>query len=61
MSLEIPVSEGRLGAIVIGGLNPVSVLEETGVRAYSRALAGLVDFGRLFPYQDMEARVRARS
>lgn len=57
--LEIPVSEGRVGAIVIGGLNPVAILEETGVRAYSRALAGLIDFNRLFHYEEMESRVRA--
>jgi repressor of nif and glnA expression len=26
--LDIPLSEGSAGAIVIGGLNPVSILEE---------------------------------
>jgi repressor of nif and glnA expression len=57
--LDIPVSEGRVGAIVIGGLNPVSILEETGVRAYSRALAGLIDFSRLFRYEEMESRIKA--
>jgi HTH-type transcriptional regulator, global nitrogen regulator NrpRI len=56
--LDIPVNEGRVGAIVIGGLNPVSILEEKGIRAYSRALAGLVDFGRLFRYEEMESRLR---
>jgi|EPASupsiteSAE347_1022098.scaffolds.fasta_scaffold00402_32 repressor of nif and glnA expression len=56
--LDIPVSEGRIGAIVIGGLNPVSILEETGVRAYSRALAGLIDFKRLFRFDEMEDRIR---
>jgi repressor of nif and glnA expression len=56
--LDVPVNEGRVGAIVIGGLNPVSILEETGVRAYSRALAGLIDFNRLFPYEEMESRIR---
>jgi repressor of nif and glnA expression len=30
--LEIPVSEGRFGAVVIGGLNPVSILEKSGHR-----------------------------
>ncbi len=55
---EIPVSEGRVGAVVIGGLNPVSILEETGVRAYSRALAGLVDYSRLFKYDELPDRVR---
>ncbi|MBW6486977.1 MAG: DUF128 domain-containing protein [Syntrophobacterales bacterium] len=56
--LDIPVAEGRIGAIIIGGLNPVSILEETGVRAYSRAMAGLIDFNRLFRYEEMESRIR---
>jgi HTH-type transcriptional regulator, global nitrogen regulator NrpRI len=55
--LDIPVSEGRVGAIVIGGLNPVSIIEESGVRAYSRALAGLIDFSRLFRYEEMGNRI----
>jgi len=56
--LEIPVSEGRVGAIVIGGLNPVAILEETGVRVYSRAMAALIDFNRLFHYEELESRIR---
>jgi len=56
--LDIPVAEGRVGAVVIGGLNPVSILEETGVRAYSRAMAGVIDFNRLFRYEEMENRIR---
>jgi len=56
--LDIPVNEGRVGAIIIGGLNPVSILEETGMRAYSRALAGIIDFSRLFHYEEMEDRLK---
>ena len=56
--LEIPVSEGRIGAIVIGGLNPVSILEETGLRVYSRAMASLIDYNRLFYYEELGSRVR---
>ena len=56
--LEIPVSEGRSGAIVIGGLNPVSILEETGVRVFSRALSGLIEFNRLFHYEELESRIK---
>lgn len=55
--IDIPVGEGRVGAIIIGGLNPVSILEENGIRAYSRALAGLIDFNRLFRYEEMEDRI----
>jgi len=56
--LEIPVGEGRFGAIVIGGLNPVAILEERGEKAHSRALAGLVDFRRLFHYSGLEDRLK---
>lgn len=56
--LEIPVSEGRFGAIVIGGLNPVAIFEETGLRVYSRAMASLIDYDRLFHYSELENRTR---
>ncbi len=40
----IPVNEGIVGAVVIGGLNPVAILEEHGIRVHSRALSGFVDY-----------------
>ena len=55
--LEIPVIEGRVGAIVIGGLNPAAILEETGIKVKSRALAGMVEYERLFHYQEMTDRI----
>jgi HTH-type transcriptional regulator, global nitrogen regulator NrpRI len=51
---EIPVSEGNIGAIVIGGLNPIAILEEAGFEVHSRALSGLVPYERLFSYVDLE-------
>jgi repressor of nif and glnA expression len=56
--LEIPVIEGRVGAIVIGGLNPVAILEETGIKIKSRALAGMAEYERLFHYQEMTDRIK---
>ena len=56
--LEVPVSEGRAGVVVIGGLNPVAILEEAGIHLKSRALAGLIDYRKLFPYQEMEERIK---
>lgn len=53
---EIPVSEGNIGAIVIGGLNPIAILEEAGFEVHSRALSGLVSYDRLFSYVDLEER-----
>jgi repressor of nif and glnA expression len=55
--LDIPVSEGRLGLVVVGGLNPVAILEEQGVRVYrTGALAGLLQYERLFHYQELGER-----
>lgn len=56
--LEIPVSEGRLGLIVTGGLNPLAALEENGIHIQARALAALVDYRALFPYPELGARLR---
>ena len=36
--LEIPVNQGQVGAVVIGGLNPAAILEERGIKSHSRAL-----------------------
>jgi len=53
---DIPVSEGRFGAVVIGGLNPVAILEEQGIRTRSRALATFDDYGSLFRYDELSDR-----
>jgi repressor of nif and glnA expression len=55
--LEIPVNEGMIGMIVIGGLNPVAVLEERGINVRFKALAGLADYRKLFHYQEIEKRI----
>jgi len=55
--LEVPVSEGRIGSIMVGGLNPVAILEETGVRIHLKALAGLVEFNKLFHYTELKQRL----
>lgn len=54
---NIPVTEGCVGAVVIGGLNPVAVLEEMGLRVVSHALSGLLDFNRLFHYEELKSRL----
>ena len=48
------MSEGRLGIVVVGGLNPVAILEEKGIPVFrTGALAGLMDYGRLFRYEEL--------
>lgn len=56
--LGIPVDESRFGAIIIGGLNPVAILEESGIEVQSRALSGLVDFRKLFSYSEIKDRIK---
>lgn len=51
--LGLPVSPGRIGVVVIGGLNPVAVLVEKGYRIVSRALAGLLEYNRLFHFDEL--------
>ncbi len=55
--LDVPVSEGRVGAIVIGGLNPIAILEEAEIRIASRAMSGLVEFNRLYSYEELPERL----
>jgi len=57
--LEIPVNQGQVGAIVIGGLNPAAILEERGIKTYSRALAALAEYDRFFHFEELEDRIRA--
>jgi repressor of nif and glnA expression len=55
----VPVGPQRAGAVIIGGLNPMSIFEETGLRVQSRALSGLIDFHRLFHYSEFRERLEA--
>ena len=55
--LEVPVSEGRAGLVVLGGLNPVAAVEEAGIPTHNKALTGMFEFERLVPYQELTTLV----
>lgn len=55
--MEVPVNEGRIGAVVIGGLNPAATIEETGVKVGSRALAGMIEYEKFFHFTEMDDRI----
>ena len=55
--LEIPVNQGQVGAIVIGGLNPTAILEERGMKSYYRALSGLAEYESFFHYKELDKRI----
>lgn len=56
--LNVPVHDGSCGLVVIGGLNPTAVFEESGIRLDSRALGGLMEFSELFPYTELPKRLQ---
>ncbi len=51
--LGLPTSPGRIGVVTIGGLNPIAILEESGHRIDSMALAGLLEYNRLFHFDEL--------
>lgn len=53
--LGVPVNEGRIGAIVLSDLNPVSIREIPGHISALRPFFGLVEYARLFSSEDLPA------
>ena len=50
--LEVPVGIDRAGIVIVGGLNPVAVLEEQGITTESKAMSTLFEYSHLLPFQD---------
>lgn len=48
--LHIPVTEGRTGMIVVGGMNPFAALHEVGAQVQIQSLAGLEDISSFLPF-----------
>jgi len=55
--LDIPVSQGRAGLVVAGGLNPFGAVEEAGMETENHAMATLHEFGDLIPAAELEGFV----
>jgi len=58
--LGLSVNAGRIGTVVVGGLNPVAVLTETDHNVECRAMAGLLDFHRLFHHEELARALKMR-
>jgi hypothetical protein len=54
--LGFPVSEGRTGVILAGGLNPLSAVEQSGVSAGNIAMAEIYDYAKLETYTELAER-----
>ncbi|MDP2744624.1 MAG: NrpR regulatory domain-containing protein [Dehalococcoidia bacterium] len=46
----VPISQNRVGVILLGGLNPVAAAAEEGLVAEYRAMSGLMDYERLVSF-----------
>ena len=57
--LQVPINWGRMGGIVIGGLNPIAILEESGINVISKAVSGLVEYESLFPFVNLSERYKS--
>jgi len=52
--LGIPVSNGRVGMIVAGGLNPLAAVEECGINTENTAMGTLFEFDKLMPFWELQ-------
>lgn len=48
--LDIPAGFDKAGMVVIGGLNPIAALEESGIPTENRAMSALVEYAQLKPF-----------
>ncbi len=53
--LEVPVGIDKTGIVIVGGLNLVAVLEESGIFTESKAMSTLVDYSLLVPFSEVLA------
>ncbi|MEI6149043.1 MAG: NrpR regulatory domain-containing protein [bacterium] len=56
--LGVPVSEGHIGMIVYGGLNPIAALQESGIPVKIKSLAGQEDFASFRTIEEHQRRLR---
>ena len=45
--LEIPVGIDKVGMVIVGGLNPIAALEESGIATESKAMSTLYEYSKL--------------
>ena len=57
--LEVPVGIDKAGMVIVGGLNPVAVLEENGIPTRNAAMATLAEFSLLAPFAEAARSVVA--
>lgn len=51
--LEMPVGTDNVGIVVVGGLNPIAVVEEAGISTRSRAMSTLYEYSDLVRFKNL--------
>jgi len=51
--MEMPVGMDRAGMVVVGGLNPIALLEESGIEADSKAMSMLYPYSGLKSFEEV--------
>lgn len=49
--LEVPVGIDKVGMVIVGGLNPIAAIEESGIPTDSKAMSTLHEYSRLTSFQ----------
>lgn len=57
--LDVPVAQDRAGMVVIGGLSPLSAVEESGITTHNLAMSTLFDFDQLIPWMELKRNLTA--
>ncbi|MEK7196862.1 MAG: NrpR regulatory domain-containing protein [Nitrospirota bacterium] len=56
--LEVPVGIDKVGVVIVGGLNPVAAIEESGIPTESRAMSTLYKYSKLKSFKDILSETR---
>lgn len=51
--LEMPVGIDKVGMVIVGGLNPIAAIEESGIQTESRAMSTLYEYSKLKRFKDL--------
>lgn len=58
---EVPVHPGKIGMVLIGGMNPVAAAEEAGIEAENRAMAALLNYQDLVEFEALASEFKKSS
>ncbi|MDD5312029.1 MAG: NrpR regulatory domain-containing protein [Dehalococcoidia bacterium] len=50
---EVPLELNRVGMILIGGLNPIAAVEESGIHVETHAMSTVVDYKNLVEFEEI--------